>query len=100
MVSNDSAEQNTGGLEVIRDDDKVSCSRTTSFVSSLGESEGPAEWSVDELDDGDTLFLVTSSEKGEVTLPDGNVCVYHFLWRIPKFKCPVVERIELLPLKQ
>ncbi|XP_076812276.1 uncharacterized protein LOC143459152 isoform X1 [Clavelina lepadiformis] len=32
-----------------------------SIVSSCGESADLAEWSVDELDDGDTFFLVTSS---------------------------------------
>ena len=65
IFSSNEAEQHVDCLEnspTAREDDKTSCSRATSVVSSLAESEGPAEWSVDEMDDGDTLFLVTSSE--------------------------------------
>jgi len=42
-----------------------------SITSSLADSEGPAEWSVDDLSDNDTFFLVTSSDDGRGSIPTG-----------------------------
>ena len=91
-ASIESAAQSASGLDIAatsREDDKTSCSRTASVVSSLGESDGPAEWSVDEMDDGDTLFLVTSSEKEELLLPPGAIT----LSRVSYFR---IRKINLI----
>ncbi|XP_078485258.1 uncharacterized protein LOC104265744 [Ciona intestinalis] len=47
-----------------QDEESVMHHGTSSVGSSIADSDGPAEWSVDELDDNDTLFLVTSSNNG------------------------------------